>query len=187
MAADLMRAAEGVSARASASDPIVASLQRAMRLAVAERAAEAEGNAKVNAARAGEVVYQPLADGRVVVRYPGLPGEVSAEKKRGRTSRGRKGGERTDVVQDLPAALLPLVLRVVAADASGDARRNLAPAAMAVASPRVFWAVARHGGVGPGRGFAEALEALAPGAADWKSVAARERRKPSRYAEYESH
>ena len=117
MAADLMRAAEGVSARASASDPIVASLQRAMRAAVAERAAEAEGNAKVNAACAGEVVYQPLADGRVVVRYPGLPGDVSAE--RGRTKRGAKGGERTDVVQDLPAALLTLVLRVVAADASG--------------------------------------------------------------------
>ena len=104
---------------------------------------------------------------------------------------GRVGvdGEQTEIVQDLPAALLPLVLRVVAADQSPAARQNLAPAAMAVASPRVFWAIVRHGGVGGGDGigFAEALERLAPGAADWASIAVRERRRPERYSEYVSH
>ena len=65
----------------------------------------------------------------------------------------------------------------------------MAPAAMAVASPRVFWAIVRHGGVGGGDGigFAEALERLAPGAADWASIAVRERRRPERYSEYVSH
>lgn len=180
MAADLMRAAEGEAARGAASDPVVASLQSAMRAAVRERAAEAEGNRKVSAATAGRVTFQSLPDGRLVVRYS-VP-DVGA----GRSS---AVGERTEVVQDLPAGLLPVVLRVVALDQSKEARANLAPAAMAVASPRVFWAVVRHGGVGGarGRGFVEALEALAPGAADWAAVATRERKKPERYSEYVSH
>ena len=143
-------------------------------------AMEAEGNRKVSAAVAGSVTFQSLADGRLVVRYSAP--DVAA---------GRVGhdGERTEIVQDLPAALLPLVLRVVAADQSPAARQNLAPAAMAVASPRVFWAIVRHGGVGGGDGigFAEALERLAPGAADWASIAVRERRRPERYSEYVSH
>ena len=180
MAADLMRAAEGEAARGIASDPVVASLQNAMRAVVLERAAEAEGNRKVSAATSGRVAFQSLPDGRLVVRYA-VP-DVGA----GQSS---AVGERTEVVQDLPAGLLPVVLRVVALDQSKEARANLAPAAMAVASPRVFWAVVRHGGVGGarGRGFVEALEALAPGAADWAAVATRERRKPERYSEYVSH
>jgi hypothetical protein len=60
---------------------------------------------------------------------------------------------------------------------------------MAVASPRVFWAVVRYGGVGApgGGGFAEALARLAPGAADWAALARRTRAKPERYSEYVSH
>ena len=180
MAADLMRAAEASAARGSAADPTIASLQNAFRAIVQERAAEAEGNRKVSAAVAGRVTFQSLIDGRLVVRYSAP--DVAA---------GRVGvdGEQTEIVQDLPAALLPLVLRVVAADQSPAARQNLAPAAMAVASPRVFWAIVRHGGVGGGDGigFAEALERLAPGAADWASIAVRERRRPERYSEYVSH
>ena len=42
-----MRAAEGEAARASASDPTVKSLQRAMQAVVTERAMEADGNRKV--------------------------------------------------------------------------------------------------------------------------------------------
>ena len=180
MAADLMRAAEASAAGGSAADPTIASLQNAFQAVVQERAMEAEGNRKVSAAVAGSVTFQSLADGRLVVRYSAP--DVAA---------GRVGhdGERTEIVQDLPAALLPLVLRVVAADQSPAARQNLAPAAMAVASPRVFWAIVRHGGVGGGDGigFAEALERLAPGAADWASIAVRERRRPERYSEYVSH
>ena len=80
---------------------------------------------------------------------------------------------------------------MVAADArtSASARANLAPAAMAVASPRVFWAVVRYGRVGGpgGVGFAEALARLAPGAADWAELARRARAAPERYSEYVSH
>jgi hypothetical protein len=179
MAMDLMRAAEASAARGSAADPTIASLQNAFQAVVQERAMEAEGNAKVSAAAAGSVTFQSLSDGRLVVRYSAP--DVGA----GRVA----SGERTDIVQDLPALLLPLVLRVVAADQSPAARQNLAPAAMAVASPRVFWAVVRHGGVGgeDGVGFAEALEKLAPGAADWASIAVRDRRRPERYSEYVSH
>ena len=180
MAADLMRAAEASAARGSAADPTIASLQNAFQAVVQERAMEAEGNRKVSAAVAGSATFQSLADGRLVVRYSAPDVAV-----------GRVGhdGERTEIVQDLPAALLPLVLRVVAADQSPAARQNLAPAAMAVASPRVFWAIVRHGSVGGGDGigFAEALERLAPGAADWASIAVRERRRPERYSEYVSH
>ena len=179
MAMDLMRAAEASAARGSVADPTIASLQNAFQAVVQERAMEAEGNAKVSAAAAGSVTFQSLSDGRLVVRYSAP--DVGA----GRVA----SGERTDIVQDLPALLLPLVLRVVAADQSPAARQNLAPAAMAVASPRVFWAVVRHGGVGgeDGVGFAEALEKLAPGAADWASIAVRDRRRPERYSEYVSH
>ena len=179
MAMDLMRAAEASAAHGSAADPTIASLQNAFQAVVQERAMEAEGNAKVSAAAAGSVTFQSLSDGRLVVRYSAP--DVGA----GRVA----SGERTDIVQDLPALLLPLVLRVVAADQSPAARQNLAPAAMAVASPRVFWAVVRHGGVGgeDGVGFAEALEKLAPGAADWASIAVRDRRRPERYSEYVSH
>lgn len=180
MAADLMRAAEGQALNAAASDPTVASLQRAMQAVITERALEAEGNRKVSAALAGRVHFQPLPDGRLVVRY--VVPDVGAGSASARD-------ERTEIVQDLPAGLLPIVLRVVCLDESPNARANLAPAAMAVASPRVFWAVVRHGEVGgpDGRGFVEAFEALAPGAADWANVATRDRRRPERYSEYVSH
>ena len=69
MAADLMRAAEASSARAAAADPTIASLQTAMQAVLNDRALEAEGNRKVSAALAGQVHFQPLGDGRVVVRY----------------------------------------------------------------------------------------------------------------------
>jgi len=178
MAADLLRAAEASSGSGSgrAADATVRSLQTAFRAVVAERAAEAEGNAKVSSALAGDARFRALPDGRLVVTFR----DASDPSK-----------EKTDVVADLPPSALPLILRVVAADArtSASARANLAPAAMAVASPRVFWAVVRYGGVGApgGGGFAEALARLAPGAADWAALARRTRAKPERYSEYVSH
>ena len=180
MAADLLRAAEASSGSGSrsglAADATVRSLQTAFRAVVAERAAEAEGNAKVSSALAGDARFRALPDGRLVATYR----DASDPSK-----------EKSDVVADLPPSTLPLILRVVAADArtSASARANLAPAAMAVASPRVFWAVVRYGGVGApgGGGFAEALARLAPGAADWAALARRTRAKPERYSEYVSH
>ena len=149
MAADLLRAAGASSGSGSrsglAADATVRSLQTAFRAVVAERAAEAEGNAKVSSALAGDARFRVLPDGRLVATYR----DASDPSK-----------EKSDVVADLPPSTLPLILRVVAADArtSASARANLAPAAMAVASPRVFWAVVRYGGVGApgGGGFAGA-------------------------------
>ena len=177
IAADLLRAAEASSARGAAGDATVRSLQTAFRSVIAERAAETEGNAKVASALAGRARFRPLPDGRLVAAY--------------RDAGDANGKEKTDVVADLPPSALPLILRVVAADAktSPSARANLAPAAMAVASPRVFWAVVRYGRVGGpgGVGFAEALARLAPGAADWAELARRARAAPERYSEYVSH
>ena len=170
MALDLMRAAEAGSS--GADNATIASLQTAFRSVVAERAAEASGNAKVSAAEAGTVTFQPLPDGRLVVRYS------SPESQRKET---------TEITQDLPAALLPLVLRVVALDQSDNAKANLNPTSMSVVSPRVFWALVRWGGVGPQTSFVDALNRLAPNVADWKTLATRARKKPEKYAEYVSH
>jgi hypothetical protein len=176
MSLDLLRAAEASSARGAAADATVSSLQSVFRSVVAERLAEAEGNAKVSSALAGGATFARLNDGRLLVRFK----DASAG-----------GKEKTDVVADLPSSVLPFVLHAVAADArtNPSARANLAPAAMAVASPRVFWAVVRHGNVGGpgGIGFAEALTRLAPGAADWEALARRTRAAPERYNEYVSH
>ena len=172
MAADLMRAAEGEAARGIASDPVVASLQTPMRAVVLERAAEAEGNRKVSAATSGRVAFQSLPDGRLVVRYA-VP-DVGA---------GRVGvdGERTEIVQDLPAGLLP----------ARPSRRGVGPEQRGAREPR---ARRDGGGVAPrvlgGRAtrrrrrsartrIRRGAEALAPGAADWAAVATRERRKPN--------
>ncbi len=176
MSLDLLRAAEASSARGAAADATVSSLQSVFRSVVAERLAEAEGNAKVSSALAGGATFTRLRDGRLLVRFR----DASAG-----------GKEKTDVVADLPSSVLPFVLHAVAADArtNPSARANLAPAAMAVASPRVFWAVVRHGNVGGpgGIGFAEAMNRLAPGAADWEALARRTRAAPERYNEYVSH
>lgn len=96
--------------------------------------------------------------------------------------------EITEITQDLPKQLLGVVFHVVAGDqADHRAKANLAPAAMAVASPRVFWALVRWGNVGQDTSFVQALERFAPNAADWKTLAGRERRKPEKYSEYVSH
>ena len=178
MSIDLLRAAEGVSGGKYANDPTVRSLQDAFKAIIDERAKENEGNAKVSAALSGACSFSNLPDGRLVVKYSApdvAAGKVSAT-------------ERSDCVQDIPPAMLPFILAVVAADKS-TARENLAPAAMAVASPRVFWAVVRHGSVGPdGRDFASALRFLAPSIdIDWSSVALRHRAPNPKYKDFTPH
>lgn len=173
MGLDLMRAAEGSSMSGASDNQTIASLQLAFQSVIAERHAEAAGNAKVSAAEAGTCTFQPLPDGRLVVRY---------SKPESRKT------EITEITQDLPKQLLGVVFHVVAGDqADHRAKANLAPAAMAVASPRVFWALVRWGNVGQDTSFVQALERFAPNAADWKTLAGRERRKPEKYSEYVSH
>ena len=94
-----------------------------------------------------------------------------------------------DVFPEIPLPFLIALLKIVAEN--DQDRVNLAPERMAMASPRVFWNVVKHarrvGGDKPVLSFALALEALAPGVADWESLCTRERLKPSRYSEYVSH
>lgn len=175
MSVDLLRAAETAGSKRVASDPTIRSLQDAFKSIVEERSKETEGNAKCAAARAGNVTYQTLPDGRLVVKYS------APDVNRGQV----RHTERSDCVQDIPAPILPFILAAVAADAE-NSRANLSPPAMAVASPRVFWAVVRHGRVGPDVTFTDALRGIAPNVADWDAVSARERRVNPRYADYDT-
>ena len=175
MSIDLLRAAEG--GKRAANDASIRSLQTAFQAMVEERAKESEGNMKCGAARSGAVEYSTLADGRLVVKYEAV--DISTGRRQ----------KKTDCVQDIPAAMLPIVLALVAADADTNAaaRANLSPPSMAVASPRVFWAVVRHGGVGPHLSFPDALKKIAPKLKfDWHAIDARERRANPRYADYDT-
>jgi len=177
MSIDLLRAAEGMSKKKLANDPTVRSLQDAFKAIVDERAKEAEGNAKVAAARAGAVTYATLADGRIVVKYS------ASDVAGGRLTRT----ERSDCVQDIPKAMLPYILATVGASKDGGiSRANLSPPAMAVASPRMFWSIVRHGGVGPTVSFAQALQRLAPDVCDWSALSRRERAANPKYADYDT-
>jgi hypothetical protein len=159
---------------AHATDPTVRSLQDAFKAIIDERAQQTEGDAKVSAARAGAVTYTTLADGRIVVKYSAPD---VAQGKLAHT-------ERSDCVADVPASMLAFILAVAVAD--GNSRANLAPSAMAVASPRVFWSVVRHGGVGPDVSFAQALKRLAPTVANWDALSHRERVANPKYADYDT-
>jgi len=174
MSLDLLRAAEAMAKNAYATDPTVRSLQDAFMAIIDERAQQAEGDAKVSAARAGAVTYTTLADGRIVVKYSAPD---VAQGKLAHT-------ERSDCVADVPASMLAFILAVAVAD--GNSRANLAPSAMAVASPRVFWSVVRHGGVGPDVSFAQALKRLAPTVANWDALSHRERVANPKYADYDT-
>ena len=65
-------------------------------------------------------------------------------------------------------------------------RNNLKIEAMALVSPRMFWAIVRHGGVGPDKSFHDTTCALAPDI-DWAAIEQRDRQRPERYADYVSH
>lgn len=55
-------------------------------------------------------------------------------------------------------------------------------------SPRIFWALARHGGVGPECTFGEALKKLVP-SLDWAKmdIDHRDRKAPERFADFVPH
>ena len=133
---------------------------------------------------------------------------TGSESRRARSSTrpGGSGGE--DVVQEVPKLIVPLVLASLVTDA--DAKVYLRkPERMAVASPRVFWSIVRHYGVGahagpgtsggeatnaaastqssPRKRFAEAIAEILPGYIDEKDIGLRERLRPERYADYVSH
>ena len=169
MAADLVAAARGGGGGQGAS--AFKSLRKSLREARRQRGAEADALQMVAAALAGEVEFSALADGsgRIGVKYK---------------SSARKSSYLT--VPDIPPFLLKAVLLAVVKDHEGEARNNMKPSSMALVSPRVFWSVVRHGGVGPSKSFIAALHELVPGV-DWEAVDQRDRQAPARYAEYETH
>ena len=92
-------------------------------------------------------------------------------------------------VQDIPRPLLVMVLKAVLGSADAQARGNLQPLSMAQATPRVFWNVVRHGGIGPHRGFQAALSELVPDpewASVWANLNVRERKMSARAAAAEA-
>jgi len=170
MAADLVNAAAGSGVQLTKSAHM--SLRKSLREARAKAGAESEANLKVSAALLGRVKFRELSDGsgRLEVEY-----QV-----------GSRGASRKELVTGIPAVLLPAILKVVASDEDPVARKNLKPDAMALVSPRMFWAIVRHGGVGPGKPFHDALTTLAPDI-NWEEIEKRDRQKPERYADYVSH
>ena len=92
-------------------------------------------------------------------------------------------------VQDIPRPLLVMVLKAVLGSADAQARGNLQPLSMAQATPRVFWNVVRHGGIGPHRGFQAALSELVPDpewASVWANLDVRQRKMSARAAAAEA-
>jgi len=170
MAADLVNAAAGGGGQLTKSAHL--SLRKSLREARAKVGAESEANRKVSAALLGRVKFRELSDGsgRLEIEY-----QV-----------GSRGAARKELVTGIPAMLLPAILRVVACDEDPVARKNLKPDAMALVSPRMFWAIVRHGGVGPGKNFHDALTTLAPDI-NWEEIEKRDRQRPERYADYVSH
>ena len=117
--------------------------------------------------------FEPLADnsGRLRACYT-KPG-------------GRK--EREECVTDIPCFLLKAILKQIATEGDEEQVQNLRPVSMALVSPRVFWSLVRHGGVGPGVSFAAALGILVP-SVDWNAlVEQRKRARPEKYGDYVSH
>ena len=160
--AELAGAARGGCAQLPAS--VLSSLRTSLREARKQRGAESEAEAKFAAAISGRVRFVDLTDGS---------GRVRAIW---RASHRQKAPAKEECVSGLPLVLLAAVLRhlakeattAMAADAE-DGGRAVAEACsalrgprMALASPRVFWGVVRHGGVGPGTSFPMALSHLVP-------------------------
>lgn len=165
MAAGLVAAARGGGQAGGSVSEIVRALRRSMREAVKVRADEARAEGMVAAALSGKVECKALTDGtgRIAVKYKSGPRSFS-----------------NLCVQDIPPTLLKAVLLAIARGDS-DGVANLQPVAMALVSPRVFWAVVRHGEVGPGTPFQAALECLEP-SIDWASLGRRQRKVPEKYA-----
>ena len=138
------------------------------------REQEAEAERRIAAALGSNCAFVSLPDGSM---------NMSVTYKVG----PRK--EKTEEVQDIPRPLLKMVLEAVLGSQDAQARNNLRPLSMAQATPRVFWNVVRHGGVGPACNFQQALSVLVPDpqwAEFWRDLDVRDRKRSKRAKEAEA-
>ena len=135
-----------------------------------QRGADTEANHKYAAALGGNVTFAPIDDGSQ---------RISVKFKRGR-------GEGCECVRDIPRVVLKAVLETGLLDPDPANQLNLKPWNMALVSSRTFWAVVRHGGVGPDRSFGEALQIVAPGHPEWDTIDVRTRTKVDKYKDHDS-
>ena len=160
-------------------------LRNELRNAVDERMIETQGRQKVAAVLNAQYKIQPLPNdpaGRLMAIYT-IAKELALKTQ-------HQKSQLQDVFPQIPKPFLVALLKIVAENERD--RVNLAPERMAMASPRVFWNVVKYANIGKknvwsAASFAQALEELAPGVADWDQICTRERLKPSRYSDYVSH
>lgn len=136
IAADLLGAVSGAASGQHRS--LMLTLKRSFKDAREQLGKEVEARAKVAAVLGGLASFKALADGS---------GRVQA------TYRSGPRTDRSECVHDIPLELLAAVLASVMAENDAATVANLRPEAMALVSPRMFWALVRHGGVGPAKGF----------------------------------
>jgi len=171
--ADLVSAGRGSGTADTLQSQVLSNLRKSFREAMKSRLQLASAEEKFAAAIAGKVRFEPLGDGSGRLRC------IYAKPS------GRK--ELEECVSDIPPFLLKAILKAIQASGDETQLENLQPVAMALVSPRTFWAVVRHGGVGPGRSFTLALQQLVPDV-DWAElIDQRKRRKPEKYGDYISH
>eukprot|EP00301_Raphidiophrys_heterophryoidea_P023050 c7053_g1_i1.p1 GENE.c7053_g1_i1~~c7053_g1_i1.p1 ORF type:complete len:369 (-),score=106.36 c7053_g1_i1:30-1094(-) len=154
------------------SDPnlnnVLKTLRKSLQEARRQIGDEQEALAKVTGALSGKTKFEELPDGtsRMKVTY-----QV-----------GRK--ESTECVQDIPPILLTAIISQWVTDESPAAKMNLVPQSMALVSPRLFWSVVRHGGVGPEVSFNMALRKLVPAHLEDKidKAGRRQTKRPLKYS-----
>jgi hypothetical protein len=170
--AELVAAGRGSGSQDVLQSSALKSLRKSFRAARQQHGQWVDAEEKVAACMGGKTRFEALADqsGRIRCIYM-KPG-------------GRK--EREECVSDIPAFLLKAILKQIARDKDELQVQNLKPVAMALVSPRVFWAVVRHGQVGPQTSFSQALQNLVP-EIDWvQLIEQRKRVKPEKYGDYVS-
>ena len=143
-------------------------VKKAFQSALHSRQAEAKAEGKYQASLAGNMVY-------TLNQTRGLRGEEHTYLN-AKTSRGRPSVDET--VQLIPYQTLVAVVHSIAVNPDEAVRDKLHPVPMALTSPRVFWNICYHEGVGPTVSFAKACQELIP-SLDWKKLF--ERRKKLKY------
>jgi len=171
--AELVSAGRNSGTKDTLKSSALKSLRQTFRAARQQHGAYVEAEEKVAACMAGRSRFENMDDqsGRIRCIYT--------------KTTGRK--EKEECVTDIPGFLLKAILKQIASEDDQVQVQNLMPVNMALVSPRVFWSVVRHGKVGPGVTFTQALEFIVPDV-DWnKLIEQRKRARPEKYGDYVPH